>query len=473
MATIAELQTRLTVDDSAFKRSMSNAAGAVSSFASSAATSAKWAAGIVTATLAGAFYGLIHIINQTQERVSDLVDTSTRLGVGIKPLQRLQYAAKQSGMSVQSLNAGLGKLLKNTELAAEGNATLVTTFAKLGLNAKALKNVGIDEEYIAISQAISKIKDPAQQALIATQLFGKGGIEHLSLLKDDVSGLVKEFQGLGTELSDKQGKDIESYGDTVSKLGAVWQGFKDQLTAALAGPLKDLMNWIFDGIKNMGGLKEVAKSAADFIITSFKGVVDTFKNILDGITKVRIAMTEFAIAKAKASLTVAEAEKSISGRFSSDSTNQVRESGINDLKNQISSGQKMVADLTSTLGQSGLQKKLEDLTSSISNSSLSNNGGSGTINGKPFPGLGSGPGGAIDGKPIEINGSPSFIINGKSMNFDGGPSMSIDGQKIELNINVNTDSGLTANVVNSAANKDVIIKTVNSAITEAARGEQR
>ena len=471
MATIAELQTKLTVDDSGFKRSMSSASSVVSGFAKSAATSAKWAAGIITATLAGAFYGLISIINDTTDSVSELVDTATRLGTGVKPLQRLQFAAKQSGISVQSLNAGLGKLLKNTQLAADGNVELSRAFEKLGLNANYLKTLGIDEEYIAISQAISRIKDPAQQALIATQLFGKGGIEQLSLLKDDVKGLVDEFKGLGTELSDDQARAIESYGDTVSKVGAVWAGFKDQLTAALAGPLKDLLNWVSEGIKNMGGLKEVAKDAAKFIIDSFQGVVGTFKNILDGITKVRIAMTEFAIAKAKASLTVAEAEKSISGRFSSDSTNKVRDAGIVDLKSQIAAGQKMVADMTATLGQSGLQKKLGELADSINKST--GGGGSGTINGKPFPGLGQGAGGTIDGKQINLTGSPSFIINGKSMNFEGAPSMSIDGKKIELNINVNTDSGLTANVVNSAANKDVIIKTVNNAITEAARGDQR
>ena len=295
MATIAELQTKLTIDNTGFKRGLNDAQKSVEGFSTKAKLGLAAVAAIITTGVVGAVNFLSNTMNEAQESMSRLVDTSTRLGVGIPELQRLQYAAQQSGIGVESLNNALGKMLKNSAAAASGSGPAEDALKRLGINAQEFVSLGVDKQYLKISEALKGIPSPAEQALIATQLFGKGGIEQLSLLKENVGGLLKEFKGLGLEVTTKQAKSLESYGDSVSKLGSVWAGFKNQLAAALAGPFKKILDWIIATSVEMGGLGVVAKNVASFVLSAADNMVGFFGAIYRGIQATIIGAEELLI----------------------------------------------------------------------------------------------------------------------------------------------------------------------------------
>lgn len=292
MATIAELQTKLTIDDTNFKRGISNAEGYVSRFSNKAKIGMTAVGALVAGGVVAAFSALNNIMKTSEERVSKIVDTATRLGAGIPELQRLQYAANQSGIGTDTLNTALGRLLKLVGAAKNGNEAAGKAFRQLGLDANVLATMGIDQQYIAIADAIKKIPDPAQQAAAAFAVFGKSGITQLSLLKDDVRGLVGEFKGLGIELTGAQAKGLEQYGDSVKKLDTVWEGFKSQLAASLAGPLKHVLDWIVQSSINMGGLGSVAQAVAASILSMSNSMVGFFGAIYRGIQSSIIAAEE-------------------------------------------------------------------------------------------------------------------------------------------------------------------------------------
>ncbi len=294
MATIAELQTKLTVDNSAFKKGMADSASATKSFADKAKVGIAAAGAAVAVGFVAAFKALSSVMDESQKRISDLVDTSTRLGVGIGPLQALQFAAQQSGISIGSLDGALGKMLKNIGNAAAAGDSAKDAFGKLGLSATALANMQVDKQYLAIADAINKIPTAAGQAAAAVAIFGKGGIEQLSLIKDGAHQAIKEFEGLGIELTTKQGKSLEAYGDSVNKLALIWDGFENQLSAALSGPLKQLLDWIAQSTIDMGGLGPVAINVGQAILTGMDVGLVVLQGLSNAINIVIIAFDALA-----------------------------------------------------------------------------------------------------------------------------------------------------------------------------------
>ena len=295
MATITQLQTKLTLDSSQFKRGIEDAHKSVQGFSNKAKLGFAAAAAAIGGGMVLAVSSLSKVMDEAQAKISSVVETSRRLGVGIPELQRLQFAASQNGISTESLNKSLGLLIRNTAAAAQGMGPAVHAFERLGINAKDFVNLRADEQYIKISEAIKKIVNPSEQALIAMQLFGRSGIEQLSLLKENVDGTVKAFKGLGIELTDTQAKSLETYGDSVDKLGTVWEGFKNQLAAALAGPLTHIIDWISNSTVEMGGLGTVAQSVAKFVLGAVDGMIAFFGSIYRGIQATIIGAEELLI----------------------------------------------------------------------------------------------------------------------------------------------------------------------------------
>jgi hypothetical protein len=268
---------------------MNESTTAAQGFSNKAKLGFAAAAAIITGALVGAFHGLLSTLSESEKRVSKLVDTSTRLGVGIPELQGLQYAAQQSGIGIDSMNGALGKMLKNVGDAARAGDSATNAFSRLGLSASALAQMGVDQQYLAIANAINQIPTAAGQAAAAVAIFGKSGVEQLSLIKDGVQGALIEFKGLGIQLSTEQSKAVEAYGDSVTKLGSVWTGFENQLTAALAGPLKELLDWVVQTSINMGGLGPVATATASGILTGMQGVLLVIQSIKNSIDLVIVA----------------------------------------------------------------------------------------------------------------------------------------------------------------------------------------
>ncbi len=283
MALIAELITQLKVDSSSFVKGLKDSETSIVGFTEKLKVPLLAIAGIVTGVLGGAFYKLTSIVEESTHKIAALEEASKRLGVGVPELQRLQYAAQQAGISSESLNRSLGFLERNLSKAAQGNQTLTAALTELNLNAKDLLKLGVDKQYAAISEAIQKIQTPADQARLAMTLLGRGGITQLSLLKRNVGELTEEFKSFGGELTGPQAESVKKYAESINRLGAIWDAFKIQLTVAVAGPFKSLLDTLSKTIIQMGGVGTVARIAAGYLISGLQGAVSVFQTLLSNV----------------------------------------------------------------------------------------------------------------------------------------------------------------------------------------------
>lgn len=173
-----------------------------------------------------------------------LDDISKRTGVGAGKLSAYQFAAEQSGTSIEALETALGKMVKTLYAADEESKGAVDSLADLGLGLEELEGLRPDQQFEKIADALSRVEDPGKKAALAMQLFGKSGTELLPMIEDGAKGLadmVAQGEALGVVLSDEAIASAAALDDTFVAFWATLKGVTVQLGAAVAGPLTSFL----------------------------------------------------------------------------------------------------------------------------------------------------------------------------------------------------------------------------------------
>lgn len=299
MALYSELVTVIKADNKDFNNKISESRSKTAAFGKDIAKFGGIAATAIGVTAVSGFLVLLNIINNTTDEISKLVDTANRLGGSVGGLQKLQYAAQLSGVSAEELEGGMTKLARALISADKEGSSVGKSLEFLGLSAQKLSGMSIDQQYIAVAEAIGKIGDKSLQTKLAFEFFGKSGIKQLSLIRDGVSSTFAEFDKLGASLTDKQAAAVDSYGDSIDKLKATFTAFSYQLTAAAAPALEEVINWIQQSIIAAGGLGEVGKAFGGYFIDGIILAVQSFQKLLDIVSTVKVGFLQAQLAGAQ------------------------------------------------------------------------------------------------------------------------------------------------------------------------------
>jgi hypothetical protein len=126
----------------------------------------------------------MHKTREALDQFGDIADKARSAGLDPEFFQGLAYAAKQSGVGVESLSGALDTFNKNVGLAAEGKGKLVSQLQ--ALNPELLKNIQLsttqEERILAVADALAAESDMSRQAAIATAAFGDQGTKLVAAL---------------------------------------------------------------------------------------------------------------------------------------------------------------------------------------------------------------------------------------------------------------------------------------------------
>jgi hypothetical protein len=185
---------------------------------------------------------LIRFAKEALDYAGSLGEVSQQLGVTAEDLQVYRYAATQVGLSQEEMDQGLGKLTKTLGEAALGAAGPTKLFDALGISIKnadgTIKTAG--QTIPEISDALSKIEDPAKRAAIEIAIFGRAGQKLDTLLAGGskaIDDLRSEAAKLGIVLSNEQIQKADETADKIAKL-------QFQLKQNIAGTVADNANSI-------------------------------------------------------------------------------------------------------------------------------------------------------------------------------------------------------------------------------------
>ena len=253
---IFKLVGNIFVDSQAAEESISKTDEKGKSLASTLgngiATAAKWGAGIATAATA-AVTGLTAAANKTAEVADTFDKASLRTGLEVEELQRLNYAAGQSGVSLDSIEKSAKKLNERLGEVSEGNATSIAMFEKLGVAVKNADGTMRDstEIYNDTLLQLAEMGDTAEATAIGTDLFGKAFVDMKPLLASGADG-IEELKNRADELGIVMSGDAVTagvvFGDTIADIKSSFEGGFNSLMASLIPILQIVANLILENM---------------------------------------------------------------------------------------------------------------------------------------------------------------------------------------------------------------------------------
>lgn len=159
--------------------------------ASAAATQSKLTdlVGLATKGLGalGISYSAVKVLDFVKDSVdaaAALHDLAQQTGATVETLSVLEFAGKRNNISAEDLGVAFRQLAKALSGVKGGSADAVAAFGKIGLSARDLEGLTVDEAFRKIANAIAVLPDGFDKAAIASDIFGRSGAQLIPLLNE-------------------------------------------------------------------------------------------------------------------------------------------------------------------------------------------------------------------------------------------------------------------------------------------------
>lgn len=248
---IGALRAMLSLDSAAFERgakraeaSMGNMQRRLSRLGRNMRQFGRTMSTRVTAPLALAAGAAVRSSLKTvdaQAKMAESLDTT------VVSVQNLTRASNLAGISQGDLDGSLRRMARRISLAEDGTGAAVDAFERLNLSASDLSDLPVDERVEKITSRIREMIPEAEQAGVASKVFGdKTGLAIMRLDGDTLARAADEVQRFGVGVSEVDAQKIEDANDALSAIGSVTRGLSNQLTVALAPTLQSIAEKIAD-----------------------------------------------------------------------------------------------------------------------------------------------------------------------------------------------------------------------------------
>ena len=204
----------------------------------------------VTAAAAAAGVAMIRSGLDTSGAQADM---AASLKTTVESLQVLTWAGELAGVSMGEIEQATKKLTTRLSEAAAGSGSAVGALQRLNLTAAELQALPLDQRIVAIQAALTRFVPEAERAAVASDLFGdKAALAFLRIDPATLREAAQDVRDFGVAVSDTDAAQIERTGDAIAKLGLIWLGLTNRLTAAVAPALEVVANALADMARSTG-----------------------------------------------------------------------------------------------------------------------------------------------------------------------------------------------------------------------------
>ena len=203
-------------------------------------------------TVAAAAAG-VAMVRSGLETIGAQADMAASLKTTVESLQVLTAAGEMAGVSLGEIEQATKKLTTRLSEAATGSGSAVGALARLNLTVEALQALPLDQRILAIQDALTTLVPEAERAAVASDLFGDRAA--LAFLRIDAATLreaAQDVRDFGVAVSASDAAQIERTGDAIARLGLIWLGLSNRLTAAVAPALETVANALADMARGTG-----------------------------------------------------------------------------------------------------------------------------------------------------------------------------------------------------------------------------
>lgn len=260
-AIIGALRAVLSLDSAAFEKGLTQAQKGLRDFDQRAkAIGAGLAAVGAAVSLVGA--GISLAIRGQLDRADAMGETAEKLGIGVKALSELDYAAKITGVSAEGLETSIRVLSKTMAAAVSGNKGAADLFASVGVAVKDASGAVRPASDVMgdLADVFAKMPDGAEKTALAMKFFGKSGADMLLMLNGgsaQLRDMAAEAARFGVVLSDETVQAAGKFNETLDVLWARLDGVTTQLMAALVPAMQaiaDAAIWVSEWFANLSSV---------------------------------------------------------------------------------------------------------------------------------------------------------------------------------------------------------------------------
>lgn len=253
------------------KKSTGFASKLKSGFKVIATAGAGMAAGVAAAT--AAVVKLTTAAAQTTDRIDKM---SQKIGVSRKTFQEMDFIMSQSGGSVESLQAGMKTLRTTMVAAANGTKASADKFKRLGVAVKDSNGKLRNQEDVMFDtlSALQNVSDETERAALATELFGKAGVELTPLLNSgagSIDEMRKKAHELGLVLDDDAVDAGVKLTDTIDQVKRSFDAVKTKIGVELMPIVQRVLDIV---LENMPTIQTVLGGFFGFLGTIVGGAVN-------------------------------------------------------------------------------------------------------------------------------------------------------------------------------------------------------
>jgi ribosomal protein L12E/L44/L45/RPP1/RPP2 len=284
-AVIGALRVVLGVDSAALDKGLNDARGSVSSFGSDMAK-----AGAVIAAAMTAAYGAVALsVNNTLQQMDSLGKQSQKIGIPVEQLSALTLAASTSGVGMDELGKGVGKLSKAmVEAAAKPMSEAANAFRALGVTATDSNGQlrPVIDVTTSIADKFAGMKDGAGKTAVSLALMGKTGNDLIPMLNmgaDGLNAMMQNAAKFGIVIDGQAAAAATKFRDTLTLLGAAKDGLIVKLTQHMLPALQAFADIMLTAASNSD--KQQTKlsflsGSFDLLARAVLLVADNFKIVL-------------------------------------------------------------------------------------------------------------------------------------------------------------------------------------------------
>ena len=234
----------------AFGKAMQSMAPALAEALPLLGAAAGWVAAIAAAGVAAA-YGMFKLGKAFSDFVDDNQDAADGLGLSLKNLIELRYAAGDAGIEAEKFDQQLSKMSQSLQSAVDGSKEQKRAFEELGLDATTLQTMNLDEQFKAVAEGFKNYRGDVSKAAIAQDIFGKGSSRLLGVLNKGEAGLnsyAERAKKAGLIPSDEDIRRAEAFDRQWNDFHATLMGlrntFGSELLPGLTKYFSEITTWL-------------------------------------------------------------------------------------------------------------------------------------------------------------------------------------------------------------------------------------
>lgn len=198
---------------------------------------------IAAVAIAAAGAAIFKFVNDTTAAIDETNKLAAALGLPVEELQRLQFAAGQSGLENEKLSASIKRLNSEMLLMATGAAgPAKDALDILQISLEDLEPLNTTERLGLIGDSLALVEDAAQRSALSARIFGEeAGPAMASLLAAGTEGLQDMTAAAQGVVSQEDADRASAFQDRMGELNDTVQGLVASIAVDLLPVVEDIV----------------------------------------------------------------------------------------------------------------------------------------------------------------------------------------------------------------------------------------